>query len=251
MKRTHALVVVLLAIPLLAAHAIIPAKAPAANAVAHQVMDALGGKARWDAMPGLQWTFRAVRHDSVKALRRHAWEKATGRHRVEGSLPDGRRFTIVGTLGDSLHGAAWLDGRALHGDSLKTMLRQGYAMWVNDSYWFLMPYKLLDPGAHLVADGTTTDHGTRYDVLSLTFDHVGLTPGDHYWVYVNAATHRVERWTMVLQGRQPPPVAYTWEGWEQHDGLWFPTKHHGDQLDVYTDDVKTVKQFPPRTFDAR
>ena len=48
-------------------------------------MDALGGQARWDALPGLQWTFRAVLHDTVKAVRRHSWEKHTGRHRVDGT----------------------------------------------------------------------------------------------------------------------------------------------------------------------
>lgn len=250
MKRTLAILLALVTLPSAVANSTIVIKAPDANTVAHQVMIALGGQSRWDALPGLQWTFRAVRHDTVKALRRHSWEKHTGRHRVDGTLPDGTRFTIVQTLGDSLHGAAWLNGRAIHGDSLKTLIHQGYAMWVNDSYWFLMPYKLLDPGVHLVSR-EIQDRTGPYDVLSMTFDHVGLTPGDHYWVWVQHFTHRVDRWEMVLQGHQPPPVAYTWEGWQQHDGLWFATKHHGDQLDVYTDDVKTVKQFPPRTFDVR
>ena len=79
---------------------------------------------------------------------------------------------------------------------------------------------------------------------------VGDTPGDHYWVYVNRSNHRVEHWEMVLQGDQPPPRAYSWEGWEQHDGLWFPTAHRQDKANVFTNAIETVKEFGPAEFSA-
>ena len=218
--------------------------------VAHQVMAALGGQQRWDALPGLRWTFGVSSHDSVRFSRRHAWDRRTGRHRVEGTLPGGARFVFVHTLGDSVHGAAWLDGRAIRGDSLHAFIRQANAMWVNDSYWFLMPYKLLDPGVTLKPGGVVRDGAVTFDRIALTFDHVGLTPGDRYWVDVNRATHRVERWEMVLQGHQPPPARYTWEGWEQHEQLWFPTAHRQGALTVFTRDVQTVHDFPAREFSA-
>ena len=82
----------------------------------------------------------------------------------------------------------------------------------------------------------------------MSFENVGLTPGDHYWVFVNRKNHRVEKWQMVLQGHQPPPDEYTWEGWEQHDGLWFPTAHKGaDATTIYTRNVATRPPFPPRS----
>ena len=252
MKRRRS---ISLALALLVAFAV-PAVAgvsrsdPAAVAVAQGVMRALGGRERWDALPGLCWTFGVASHDSVRISRRHAWDKRTGRHRVEGTFPGGVRFVFVHTLGDSTHGAAWLDGRAIHGDSLHTFIRQANAMWINDSYWFLMPYKLLDPGVTLKTGGVVRDGAGTFDRLALTFEHVGLTPGDRYWVDVNRATHRVERWEMVLQGRQPPPVGYTWEGWEQHDGLWFPTAHRQGALSVFTRDIRTVLTFPAQEFRA-
>ena len=129
--------------------------------VAHQVMAALGGQQRWDALPGLRWTFGVSSHDSVRFSRRHAWDRRTGRHRVEGTLPGGARFVFVHTLGDSVHGAAWLDGRAIRGDSLHAFIRQANAMWVNDSYWFLMPYKLLDPGVTLKPGGVVVLYGAQ------------------------------------------------------------------------------------------
>jgi len=78
---------------------------------------------------------------------------------------------------------------------------------------------------------------------------VGDTPGDHYWVWVNRANHRVERWDMVLQANKPPPDTYTWDDWEQHDGLWFATSKHGaDKHVIYTRAIETVKAFPPSEF---
>jgi hypothetical protein len=223
---------------------------PAAVAIAGGVMRSLGGRQAWDALPGLCWTFGVSSHDSVRFSRHHEWDKLTGRHRVEGTLPGGMPFVVVHTLGDSTHGAAWIGGRAIHGDSLHAFIRQANAMWVNDSYWFLMPYKLLDPGVTLKSGGVVRDSAGAFDRLALTFDHVGLTPGDRYWVDVSRATHRVERWEMVLQGRQPPPVRYTWEGWERHGTLWFPTQHRQGALSVFTRDVRTVHAFPAREFSA-
>jgi hypothetical protein len=68
---------------------------------------------------------------------------------------------------------------------------------------------------------------------------------------VNRKTPRVERWDMVLQGDQPPPESYTWEGWAEHDGLWFPTDHRRPGgLNVFTKDVEAVREFRPGEFQA-
>lgn len=231
------------------ARATTPASDPRAVQVANEVLRSLGGRARWDALTGLSWTFGATSHDTLRgAPRRHAWNKHTGQHRVEGQLADGSKFVIVHVLGDSTKGAAWVNGKPIEGDSLRHMIKRAYATWVNDSYWFLMPYKLLDPGVTLRYDKLVKDRDGTFDRIALSFEHVGLTPGDHYWVDVNRKNHRVERWQMVLQGQKPPPVGYTWEGWEQHDGLWFPTHHRRDGLDVFTRDVSTLAAFPPTEF---
>ena len=122
-----------------------------------------------------------------------------------------------------------MDGKAIEGDSLDKLVKRAKSMWINDTYWLLMPYKLRDPGVTLSDGGMVREGTTTYDKLALSFDQVGETPGDHYWVYVNRANHRVENWDMVLEGDKPPPETWTWEGWEQKDGLWFPTAHRQGQ----------------------
>jgi hypothetical protein len=232
---------------------------PKAIAIADQVMQALGGADRWNALHGLVWTFGAEQGDRVRGNpRRHAWDKMTGWHRVEGIDKQGRPYVIIDNINDST-GMAWVDGQQIQGDSLMKLIHRAKSTWVNDSYWFLMPYKLRDPGVTLKYVGATERNGATYDELALSFGHVGETPGDHYWVYVNRANHRVEDWEMVLEGMTPPPGHYTWEGWEQHDGLWFPTAHRDtmftsvapsdtNHVNVFTRDIQVVDRFPPEEF---
>jgi hypothetical protein len=225
---------------------------PKAVAIADQVMKALGGKQHWDALRVLRWTFEVSVNDTLRPGRRHSWDKHTGWHRVEGTTRAGQPFCYVENLNDST-GMAWVGGQAIEGDSLKKLMRSAHAQWINDSYWFLMPYKLRDPGVTLKYDGEASDSarpGVVYDRLALSFENVGMTPGDRYWVYVNRANHRVEKWEHLLQGAQPPPVPWTWEGWEPHEGLWFPTAHKNAGRIIFTRAVEAASQPKPGEYRA-
>jgi hypothetical protein len=236
---------------LLALPAALCAETPESDAkavsIADQVMKSLGGKKRWDDLVGIRWTFGASVGDTLRSSRKHAWNKRTGWHRVEGKTRTGQAFCFIHKVGTD-SGMAWMDGTTIEGDSLKKLIKRAQSLWTNDTYWMLMPYKLRDPGVTLKYAGEEKMGDVTYDKIALSFTKVGETPGDHYWVYVNRSNHRVERWDMVLQSDQPPPRTYTWEGWEQHDGLWFPTAHRQDKTNVFTNAVETVKEFGPAEF---
>lgn len=217
--------------------------------VADQVMQALGGRKRWDDLGGIRWSFEVSVNDTVKSSRRQSWDKKSGWYRCEGKTRSGDEFLLIKKIGAD-EGMAWVNHNKIEGDSLAKLLKRAQALWTNDTYWLLMPYKLRDPGVTLKYDGDVKENGGSWDKIALSFGNVGLTPGDHYWVYVNEKTHRVEKWDMVLQGRQPPPDTYTWEGWEQHDGLWFATAHKATDSIVYTRKVETVASFPASEFTA-
>lgn len=249
MRLRRVLALALLLAPGCAPRASTEASDPKAVAIADQVMKSLGGKQRWNDLVGLRWTFGSSVNDTVRSSRRHAWNKHTGWHRVEGKTRAGQSFCFIHQVGTD-KGMAWMDGVAIEGDSLQKLLKRAQSLWVNDAYWMLMPYKLRDPGVTLEYDGEANVGGAICDKIALSFHEVGETPGDHYWVYVNRAGNRVERWEMVLQGDPPPPRMYTWEGWEQHDGLWFPSAHRQDKTNVFTNAVETVKSFGPTEFTA-
>jgi len=222
---------------------------PLAIPIADQVMSALGGAKRWNSLRGLRWSFEVAVHDTIRSSRRHSWDKHTGWHKVSGKTRDGIPFTFIDNINTG-EGRAWMNGQAIEGDSLAKLLKRAKSLWTNDTYWMLMPYKLRDPGVVLKYEDPVREGDYIWDKLALSFEHVGETPGDRYWVFVNRATHRVEKWEMVLQGDAPPPIAYTWEGWEQHGGLWFPTARRGAEGRViYTRNIETVDAFPATEFE--
>ena len=226
-----------------------PATDPRALRIADQVMKALGGQQKWDALPGLRWSFGAVINDTIRSHRRHAWNKHRGWHRVGYKNAAGDSFCIIHKVGTS-EGRAWVNGNAIEGDSLQKLITRGMRIWTNDTYWMLMPYKMRDPGVNLVWDSEKQRDGRTYDVLSMTFGKVGQTPGDHYWVYVNRANTRVELWDMVLEGDKPPAVTYSWADWVESGGLWFPTAHRQERRNIFTKDVEAVTSFAPDEFTA-
>lgn len=223
---------------------------PRAVRIADQVMEALGGKAKWERMPCIGWTFEVANRDSVRpGGRRHLWDPATGWHRVEGRNRQGQSYVLIHRVGQP-GGKAWVEGTAIEGDSLETLLKRGQSLWTNDTYWMLMPYKLRDPGVRLHYAGEAVEGGVTYDKLALSFENVGETPGDRYWVFVNRGTHRVEKWEYVLQNTEPPPKAWTWEGYEQRGGLWFPTAHRSGEQAIFTRHVDVMGEFPAQAFAA-
>ncbi len=63
-------------------------------------------------------------------------------------------------------------------------------------------------------------------MLSLTFDQgTGLTPKDHYWLYVNKKTHVMDKWDYLLQDMKPPAQTATWEQWQNMGKIRLSTLH--------------------------
>lgn len=188
---------------------------PSAAAVAKQVTDAMGGLETWERIPYFRFDFVVVKDGKELARFKHWWDKRNSRIRVEGPDDKGRTVTAILSLRDR-KGKSFTEG-LLDTDStnIANIVQMGYERWVNDTYWVMMPFKLRDPGTHLKYDGTKrSDDGTEEDVLELTFDKgVGLTSDDHYWIYVNKATHLIDRWEYVLTGQKPPPQGASWEDW--------------------------------------
>jgi hypothetical protein len=184
-----------------------PASAdPRATEIANRVLQTMGGQQAWDSAHFIRFTFAG--------RRRHYWDKWTGRHRLEGQTAQGQTFVVLSNL-NTKEGTAYLDGQPASGDIAKQMIDGAYGAWVNDTYWLLMPYKLQDPGVNLGYQGTETLDGQNYDVLTLSFQGVGMTPGDRYWVYVNKQTNLVDRWGYVLQNQpaNSQPTQWLWQGW--------------------------------------
>jgi hypothetical protein len=188
-----------------------------AAAVAKELTDAMGGQSAWDNLPCFRFDFVAVKDGKEMARFQHWWDKKDGRCRVEGPDDQGHQVVAIFNLGDK-RGISFTDGVPdADAATVKARIQNGYERWVNDTYWVMMPFKIRDPGTNLkYVRLQKGPQGEVWDVLELSFDaNVGLTPQDHYWLYVNQKTHLVDKWEMLLTGNKPPPAAASWESWTQ------------------------------------
>jgi hypothetical protein len=211
--------------------------------VADRALKALGGKQAWDNTRYLRFTFAGRRS--------HWWDKWTGRHRVEGQTREGEKYVVLENV-NTKEGMAWLNGQKAEGDKAKELLEGAYGAWINDTYWLLMPYKLQDPGVTLTYDGTETIDGKTYDKLALSFQNVGLTPGDRYWAWINRDTGLMDRWAYILESmpKEGPATAWTWEGWQKHGNIML-APHRGQvggDRKLELSDIAVSDQLPDSVF---
>jgi hypothetical protein len=165
---------------------------PAAVELADSIMVAMGGRQNWDNTRFISWNFFGNR-DLV-------WDKKEERVRIE-SFNDS--ITYVVNL-KTLTGKVWVKGQELtEKDSLNKMLDKAKSIWINDSYWLVMPFKLKDSGVTLKYLGEDTlMTGDRCNVLQLTFANVGDTPQNKYHVYVDLTDNLVKQWAYYSNASQ-------------------------------------------------
>ncbi len=200
-----------------------------AIAAARSMLRALGGSAAWNKTRYMEFTFAGFRNDTILPGRHHRWDLATGRYRVEGmSRRLGKKFRIqFGNIEDSTSVAAWLDDQPVSGDSaLAAWARTGYGTHINDSYWLLMPYKVMDPGVHLRWLGEQADSasGLNCEAIELSFDHVGLTPGDRYRLWIRPDNHLPQRWLYISGQDSTQTSANLFTGWKDTGTLKISTR---------------------------
>lgn len=173
--------------------------------LADKCMQAMGGREAWDNTRYLSWNFFGRRN--------HLWDKWTGDVRIE--VPD-TELTILMNINSQ-------EGRAMRGgveitDSLDYFLKRGYGWWINDSYWLVMPYKLKDSGVTLrYLREDTTEMGAPADVLSMSFENVGVTPQNVYNVWVDVESKLITQWSYYPDSSALEPRFVTpWSDYSQY-----------------------------------
>jgi len=195
------------------------AQSPSANralAVVEQMMEAMGGEAAWQQARYLRFDWAVERDGKQVAYVRHLWDRYDGRYRVEWTSREGKQLEAFFNV-NTRTGRVFVNGEPARDEDEQKYLDQAYGRFINDSYWLLMPWKLKDPGVKLEYVSETTLDGQKYDLVHLSFASVGLTPGDHYWAYINRRTHLMDRWAYFLQDFEGRPALDKATAWEWRD----------------------------------
>jgi len=180
-----------------------------AIAIADEVMEANGGREAWDNTRYICWSFFG-RDDLV-------WDKWNGNVRID----TGNGMTLLTNINDETGRAFMGDREITDADTLSNMMQRAKSIWINHSYWLVMPYKLKDSGVTLKFVGEeATQDGRMADKLNLTFEGVGRTPQNMYYVWVDKETRLVSQWAFYRSASdEEPGFINPWVEYKKHGNI--------------------------------
>ncbi|MCB0557954.1 MAG: hypothetical protein H6573_19770 [Lewinellaceae bacterium] len=206
-----------------------------AISIADSVMLAMGGRKAWDNTRFLQWTFFG--------RRTLLWDKFTGDVRIE--IPADSAVYLVNIKG--LTGKAREGERTIENpDTLQARLQRANSIWINDSYWLVMPYKLKNSGVAIQYLGQdTTQSGIPAYVLQLTFQEVGDTPENKYHVYVDTGSYLVRQWAYFPKASDEKPAFITpWDDYRKYGDILLS----GNRGERGITDIAVLEKAPEGAF---
>lgn len=181
-----------------------------AIALAKRIEDASGGKENWDKVHYISFDYFGSRY--------WFWDKFKNRYRVESER---RKFRIAGSI-DGIETHLWLKGvEVTDADSMLKYKDYAYKAWINDMYWLILPFKLLDPGVYLDYVGEcqfdSTHHATCFD---MTFQNVGVTPENKYRIYVDTLMNNIIFWDHFQNKNDSlPSLSNPWTDYKQYGNI--------------------------------
>jgi hypothetical protein len=179
---------------------------PKAVELADEVMERMGGRGAWDNTACIAWTIFG---------RSHVWNRHTGDYRMETDSS-----VVIMNL-NNREGRSWERGIALAGEEHDVAIRRARSVWINDSYWLVMPYKLKDSGVTLRYRGeSATEDGRAAYVIELTFADVGETPDNKYEVYIDRESGLVSQWAFYRTYEDAEPrFVLPWNDWNRYGDI--------------------------------
>ena len=205
--------------------------------IADEVMLAQGGRKNWDSERFFTWNFFGART--------LWWDKQQGDVRIQMHNEDST-VILVNVFDDT--GKVFKNQQEIvQPDSVSKYVNKGKSIWINDSYWLFMPFKLKDTGVTLTYVGEdTTQSGLKSDVLQLMFENVGNTPQNKYHVWVDQNDHLVKQWSFYRDRNMTEPNFITpWEKYDKFGSL----KLSGDRGRRQITDIDVPRELDRQLFE--
>lgn len=210
---------------------------PIAVLLADQVMNAMGGREKWDATNVIHWNFLGKRT--------LLWNKQNNWVRID--IPETQTVVVLNMNDDS--GKAWVSDSLITDDQqLNKLLKSAKNMWINDSYWLVMPFKLKDSGVTLTYLREEESYtGEKCDVLGLTFTNVGNTPQNAYEVWVSIENRLMIQWAYYKDAEDEKPFfVLPWTDYIEYDGLMLS----GERGDKDITEIAVFDSVPEGAFES-
>ncbi|WP_299826309.1 hypothetical protein [uncultured Pontibacter sp.] len=209
-----------------------------AKSIAGKVMQHMGGEAAWNSTRYLAWTFNNQYQVWDKHENRFRWEKDSLVAIINTQTKDGKVYVAGQELQNS--------------EEKQKLLERAYALWINNSYWLVMPYKLQDPGVTLKYAGEeTTMDGAKADVLEMSFDNVGLTPQNKYKLWVDKEEGLIRQWAFFRNYNDAEP-AFTrqWSDYKTYGSIKLASNRSNPQSDFKLTHIAAPATVPEHVFNS-
>ncbi len=208
----------------------------AAVAVADRVMREMGGYENWKNARYFAWSFFGGQYQ--------VWDKYSGDFHWE-------KDTLVANYNlNTRLGQVYSRGQDISATPAgRKVLDKLPAIWINNAYWLLMPFKLKDSGVTLThkGEGKTMD-GAPADVLQMTFKNVGVTPQNRYEVLVNRATGLVDEWAYFAKADDAQPAfRRRWNEYARHGALLLAAGRSDATKPARLDNIAQLQTLPAGT----
>ncbi|MEO0469362.1 MAG: DUF6503 family protein [Bacteroidota bacterium] len=206
-----------------------------AIALADEVMEAMGGREAWDQTRYIHWNFLG--------FRTLTWDKIGKRVRID--MPE-TETTLITNL-ETLEGMAKQRGAVVSDpDTLSKLMEQARNVWINDSYWLVLPFKLKDSGVTLTYQGMGEMlDSTQAHILELTFKNVGNTPQNKYQVWIHPETKLLSQWSYYTTAEDAEPrFVMPWKDYQQYGQILLS----GDRGARKLPDIQVADEMPETLF---
>lgn len=199
------------------------------------VLKAMGGKKAFNKTNIISWNFFGIRN--------LIWDKSNNIVRIDMVKEN---TVMILNINDKTGKVLKNGVEITDNEELSKLLEEALKIWINDSYWLLMPFKLEDPGVNLKYLGIQkTEEGADAKVVEMTFDNVGVTPDNKYHIFFDTKTGLVSQWSHFGSFKdEKPRFTMPWKDYNKYGNIMLS----GDRGSRKLSDIKVFDILDPSVF---
>jgi len=212
---------------------------PQVAQIYRSILDSIAPNDGWARTRYLRFDWMIDRGDSPPVRRSHRWDVHEGDYRLEAPVGENQMVALFDVDAPTDGERIWMDGEPVEDEARSDSLaNRAHAMFINDSYWLLFPFKWTDPGVTTRYIPSREVWGEEWEAVELTFDDVGETRMMELWQHFSEASDTVPRFTN------------RWTDWQDYGPILLSSRRENEdgQSTIYFENLAADTVIPDGAF---